>query len=80
MIKDVIIHKMRYTAGGNENWDLTTMDRQDGWNALERLLGIGQKDTGQAWRIANFLVAWHNADEIGGWDPTDLLERRCVDR
>jgi hypothetical protein len=52
--------------------DLTTKDQQDGWNALERLLRIGQKDTGQARRVANFLLAWHNAEENGGWDPTDL--------
>jgi len=52
--------------------DLTTKDQQDGWNALERLLRIGRKDTGQARRVANFLLAWHNAEENGGWDPTDL--------
>ena len=52
--------------------DLTTKDQQDGWNALERLLRIGRKDSGQAQRVANFLLAWHNAEENGGWDPTDL--------
>jgi hypothetical protein len=52
--------------------DLTTKDQQDAWNALERLLRIGRKDTGQARRVANFLLAWHNAEENGGWDPTDL--------
>jgi len=52
--------------------DLTTKDQQDGWNALERLFRIGKKDTGQARRVANFLLAWHNAEENGGWDPTDL--------
>jgi hypothetical protein len=52
--------------------DLTTKDQQDGWNAHERLLRIGQKDTGQARRVANFLLAWHNAEENGGCDPTDL--------
>jgi hypothetical protein len=52
--------------------DLTTKDQQDGWKALDRLLRIGRKDTGQARRVANFLLAWHNADENGGWDPTDL--------
>ena len=52
--------------------DLTTKDQQDGWNALERLLRIGRKDTGQARRVASFLLAWHNAEENGGWDPTDL--------
>jgi hypothetical protein len=52
--------------------DLTTKDQQHGWNALERLLRIGQKGTGQARRVANFLLAWHNAEENGGWDPTEL--------
>ena len=27
---------------------------------------------GQARRVADFLLAWHNAPENGGWDPTDL--------
>jgi hypothetical protein len=26
----------------------------------------------QARRVANFLLAWHNAEENGGWDPVDL--------
>jgi hypothetical protein len=52
--------------------DLTTKDQQDGWNALERLLRIARTDTGQARRVASFLLAWRNAEENGGWDPTDL--------
>ena len=52
--------------------DLTTKDQQDGWNALERLLRIARQDTGQARRVASFLLAWHNAEENGGWDPVDL--------
>jgi ParB family transcriptional regulator, chromosome partitioning protein len=52
--------------------DLTTKDQQDGWNALERLLRIARQDTGQARRVANFLLAWYNAEENGGWDPVDL--------
>jgi len=52
--------------------DLTTKDQQAGWNALEGLLKIVQQDTGQARRVANFLLAWHNAEENGGWDPVDL--------
>jgi hypothetical protein len=23
-------------------------------------------------RVANFLLAWHNAEENGGWAPADL--------
>ena len=52
--------------------DLTTTDQQAGWHALERLLQVAQQDTGQARRVANFLLAWHNAEENGGWDPIDL--------
>jgi hypothetical protein len=52
--------------------DLTTTDQQAGWHALERLLLVAQQDTGQARRVANFLLAWHNAEENGGWDPIDL--------
>lgn len=52
--------------------DLSTKDQQDGWHALERLLKIALRDTGQARRVASFLLAWHNAAENGGWDPTDL--------
>ena len=33
---------------------------------------IAKRDTGQSRRVANFLLAWHNAEENGGWDPTDL--------
>jgi hypothetical protein len=52
------------------------MDRPpDEWvplEALGRLLEVARQDTGQARRVANFLLAWHNADENGGWDPVDL--------
>ena len=48
--------------------DLTTKDQQDCWNALERLLRIARKDTGQTRRVASFLLAWHNTEENGGWD------------
>ena len=41
--------------------------------ALGRLCQIAKRDTGQSRRVANFLLAWHNAEENGGWDPTDLL-------
>jgi hypothetical protein len=52
--------------------DLTTKEQQAGWLALERLLQIARRDTGQSRRVANFLLAWYNAEENGGWDPTDL--------
>jgi hypothetical protein len=40
--------------------------------AIARLLDIARTGTGQSRRVANFLLAWHNAEENGGWDPTDL--------
>jgi ParB family transcriptional regulator, chromosome partitioning protein len=52
--------------------DLSTPDQQDAWLAPERLLRITRQDTGQARRVANFLLARHNAEENGGWDPVDL--------
>jgi hypothetical protein len=52
--------------------DLTTEHEQASWLALERLLRVARQDTGQARRVANFLLAWHNAEENGGWDPVDL--------
>jgi len=43
-----------------------------GLEALTRLIQIAQRDTGQSRRVADFLLAWHNAAENGGWDITDL--------
>ncbi len=40
--------------------------------ALERLIEIAQRDTGQSRIVANFLLAWWNAQECGGFDPTDV--------
>jgi hypothetical protein len=40
--------------------------------ALERLLAIAQTDTGQSRLVADFLLAWWNAQSCGGFDPTSL--------
>jgi hypothetical protein len=40
--------------------------------AIERLIQIAQSDTGQSRRVANFLLAWWNAEECGGFDLCDL--------
>ena len=40
--------------------------------SLERLIAIAQSDTGQARRVADFLLAWWNAGECGGFDLTNL--------
>lgn len=49
-----------------------SFENQQAYEALGRLLDIARRDTGQSRRVADFLLAWHNAEENGGWDPTDL--------
>jgi hypothetical protein len=41
-------------------------------SSVARLMRVALGDTGQCRRVADFLLAWHNAEENGGWDPTDL--------
>ena len=48
------------------------LETQSAEQALDRLLSIAATDTGQARRVADFLLAWHNAAENGGWDPVEL--------
>ncbi|WP_458363772.1 DUF7673 family protein [Brucella intermedia] len=47
----------------------------DDWTrcAFERLLALAQRDTGQSRRAANFILAWWNADGLGGFDFADLF-------
>ncbi|WP_107676138.1 hypothetical protein [Agrobacterium sp. LAD9] len=45
--------------------------------ALEKLLNVAHQDTGQGRRVASFLLAWWNAEVLGGFDLTDLAN---VDR
>lgn len=40
--------------------------------AWERLVAIAMQDTGQARRVADFLLSWHNAGDNGGWNPADF--------
>jgi len=40
--------------------------------ALEKLLNVAHQDTGQGRRVANFILAWWNAEVHGGFDLTDL--------
>jgi hypothetical protein len=44
---------------------------QAAFEALGRLLDIARRYTCQSRRVADFLLAGHNAEENGGWDPTD---------
>lgn len=43
--------------------------------ALERLFQIAQGDTGQARRVANFLLAWHNVEGKWRLGPDRFVER-----
>ena len=49
--------------------------------SMERLIAIAQSDTGQARRVADFLLAWWNAGECGGFDLTNHwgLDRSIAD-
>jgi hypothetical protein len=40
--------------------------------ALERLLAIAMRGTGQSRRVADFLLAWWNAGQCGGFDFTTM--------
>lgn len=53
--------------------DVTSPDPTDAeCRALVRLFEIAKADTGQSRKIADFLLAWWNAADNGGWDPMDL--------
>src|SRR5438128_12248327 len=48
-------------------------EKREAWlPSVARLMRIAMGDTGQCRRGADFLLAWHTAEENGGWDPTDL--------
>jgi hypothetical protein len=40
--------------------------------AIDRLLQVAARGTGQSKRVADFLLAWWNAEECGGFDFTDM--------
>lgn len=46
--------------------------KSDEQAAFNRLVAIAQSDTGQSRRAADFLLAWWNAGECGGFDLTNL--------
>ena len=57
------------------------MDAANKWagrDALGRLIRIARRDTGQVRRVADFLLAWHNAEENGGWNPVDIWKVDAV--
>ncbi|MBP2449816.1 DUF7673 family protein [Rhizobium leguminosarum] len=45
--------------------------------AFERLLEVARSDTGQSGRVSSFILAWWNAEGLGGFDLADLF---AVDR
>src|SRR5437870_2535542 len=51
---------------------MKAINDREALEAVGRLLKVACQDTGQARRVANFLLAWLNAEENGGWDPVDL--------
>ncbi len=58
----------------NETGNISHSDAQA---ALDRLLPLALSDTGQSRITANFLLAWWNAHDHGGFDIADLFS---VDR
>ncbi len=60
---------------------MTVFDYDEAISALDRLVAIAQSDTGQSRRVANFLLAWWNVGDCGGFDLTDLwmVDRAIAD-
>lgn len=60
---------------------MPVFDPDPALKALDRLVAIAQSDTGQSRRVANFLLAWWNAGDCGGFDLTDLwmVDRTIAD-
>lgn len=50
-------------------------------DAVRRLIGIAKGDSGQCRRCADFLLAWWNAGQCGGFDMTILwgVDRAIAD-
>ncbi|KRB16382.1 hypothetical protein ASD99_08425 [Mesorhizobium sp. Root695] len=47
-------------------------DFAEGRRAAQRLFLVAEQDTSASRVAANFLLAWWNAGNLGGFDPTDL--------
>lgn len=52
--------------------ELTSPEDQNAWYALARLVQTAQQDTDQARHVADFLLAWHDAEKNGRWNLVDL--------
>lgn len=46
--------------------------------ALDNLIEVASRDTGQSRLCSNFLLSWWNAESCGGWNPVELwgLDRK----
>jgi hypothetical protein len=60
---------------------MTVLDIDPPLAALNRLIAHAQSDTGQSKRVADFLLAWWNADDCGRSDFCDLwmLDKAIAD-
>jgi hypothetical protein len=48
-------------------------DHDAALSALTRLIPIALSDTGQARRVANFLMAWWNGPDLGHFEIADMF-------
>jgi len=53
--------------------DSIQIDHVSAEAALVRLIDVAQSDTGQSVRVANFLLAWWNGDDLGHFAIADLF-------
>lgn len=56
----------------SEPRNVTLQKRAQEIDALDRLIRIAKRDTGQSRRVADFLLAWWNASNCGSFDLTNL--------
>ncbi|WP_337847797.1 hypothetical protein [Sphingomonas sp.] len=53
--------------------DILPIDRASTESAIERLIDLARSDTGQARRVARFLMAWWNGPDLGHFEIADLF-------
>lgn len=58
--------------------DVTPFSRAVAEKALDRLIAVARSDTGQARRVANFLLAWWNGEDCGHFPIADLFGLDCT--
>lgn len=68
----------KYRTGSIADITLRTLQRvpdvDNKLAALERLIEVASHDTGQSKKVADFLLAWWNADNCGAFDLTTLWQ------